>query len=233
MFEKGGYSKDDLMAIVSQINNISKEEFAKKYTDKSKLSFYISAGINAANTNSDHTVFVIDGAKSSYTSYLPFAAIGMDFNPSPESGAIELKVALSVAASQFSDTYKLNVDPYTPAKASYSQVNVSLEPEIIVNLYNATNLKFYLGAGGSVSYMTFTNPVFANPTPNTQSSFFPQEPYSFQKTSFSFLLTAGFKIHNNVEVFANYITSHLITGNSYFFFYESNIRIGASYFFGK
>jgi hypothetical protein len=232
--ENSNYSEDNLLAIVSRINNISKSEYDKKYTAKTKFGFYVSGALNISTTTSPSGLpFVAGGASSSYSSYLPAAAIGLNINPNPVSGKVEFRVDLSVAPGQFNESYQLKVSPYTGAKASFDQLNISISPQIIFNFYNSTHLKIFVGAGGVITRFNFTNPYFGNQNSAAPAANFPDEPYYFLKNGTSFLLKTGFRIHKNWEVFFNYIIPTSITPSPYFGFNNSVTQIGASYFFGK
>jgi hypothetical protein len=231
LFEKTTYDKDDLLTIVSRINNISKAEFEKKYTEHGKFSLYAGAAVNLSTTTSAALSSYTQGGGPSYTSTMPAFAIGVDFTPDPAAGRAELRLDLSVNPAQLNAIYKLKVSPYTEAKTSYSQLGIFLTPQALYNIYNDPNFKFYLGAGLSVTYFSYSNPYFGSQPPGNTG--FPEEPFLFNKINNAFLIKAGFRIQKNWEIYFDYYTSAAATQGGYFGFNNVNKLIGVNYFFGK
>jgi len=225
------YSKGDLIDIVSRINNISKAEFDKKYTEHAKTSFYLSGGVNISSSYSDsQSSYSIGGGKSS-TSSLPAFALGVNIIPNPVAGRAELRLDLSVNATQFNSSYQLKVSPYSGAKTSYDQLGVFLTPQALYNIYNQANFKFYVGFGIALTYFTYSNPSFSSqPAGN---ALFPVEPFYFNKLDNAFLFKAGFKIQKNWEIYFDYYTATASTKGGYFAISNQNKQIGLSYFFGR
>jgi len=227
-----GYEKANLLKIVSAINHISKADFEKKYAENGKFSFYVSAALDISTTSSGSGSSYSTAGGGSSTSYAPGIGVGVNLVPDPASDKEEFRIELSVVPSSFNSLYTLKVSPYVAARASFDQLAISVAPQVLFNVYNKPNFKFYLGIGLNVSYSTFSNPYFESQASAT-NPYFPIEPYYFDKFNTSFLLKAGCKINKNMEVFFNYFTPASITGGAYFALSNSVMQVGGSYFFGK
>jgi hypothetical protein len=225
------YSKGDLMDIVSRINNISKAEFDKKYSEHGKVNFYVSGGANISSSYSDaQSSYSIGGGKSSASS-LPAFALGVNFIPNPAAGRAELRMDISVNPTHFNSSYPLKVSPYTGAKTSYDQLGVFLTPQALYNIYNEPNFKFYVGFGIALTYFSYSNPIFTSqPSGN---ALFPVEPFYFNKLDNAFLFKAGFKIQKSWEIYFDYYTATAATKSGYFAISNQNTLVGLTYFFGK
>jgi len=227
------YRQEDLLKIVSRINNISNAEFQKKYAGNSKVSFYGGVGASVSNISSDASTSYSAAGGIGHTSYLPAFSIGVDLVPDPNGGRVELRADLSVNPSKMDAKYVLKVTPDVPAEASYSQLAIFFTPQAIYNFYNAPNFKFYLGAGYSLTYSSFSNAYFQAQNKADQNAGFPQELYNFQKANNAFLIKAGVRIHKNLEIYVDYYTSQASTNAGYFAFSTQNTVVGVNYFFGQ
>jgi hypothetical protein len=233
IFETAEYSQVDLLNIVSKINNISKQEYAKKYAEHSKFNFYVSAALNISSTSSSSVSSYTAGGGRAYTSYLPAVSFGIDV-PNLNTGKVELRGEISFAESQFNSSYQLKVSPYVGVKATYDQLGVSIAPQIIYNFYNAENFKIYAGAGVAFIHFIYSNSFFGSQNPKVYDNGVGEtDPYNFIANNSSYMLTAGVKINRKFEIFAKYFTPTVTTGGGYFQLDTSNEQIGFIYFLGK
>lgn len=232
ILEGAEYKESSLMLAVSKINNIKKDELNKMYPDHSKLGLYISAAVNMSTTSSSAVTAYSAAGGRSYTSYLPAVGLGVNFIPNVISDKVELRVDVSAGAAKFHSTYKLKVSPYVAAQTSFNQLNISVSPQLIYNFYHASKLNIYAGAGLILTYFNFTNSYFGTQD-HMNVPGFPEEPFLFSKSDAAFLLKAGVRIHQNIEIYFNYITSESTSESPYFAFYNTNMHAGVSYFFGN
>jgi len=226
------YEKGNLIRIVSSINDISKADFEKKYADHSKLSFYISAALNMSTTSSGSGSSYSTAGGVSSGSYMPGIGAGINLVPDPVLGKVEFRLDFSLVPCRFNSLYTLKVSPYVGAKASFDQLDFAVTPQVLFNVYNKPDFKFYLGIGVNLSYSNFSNAYFESQTSAT-NPYFPVESYSFNKINTSFLVKTGFKINKKVEIFFNYYTALATTGGGYFGLNNTIKQVGVSYFFGK
>ena len=232
LLQGAGYDSDDLLLIISHINNISKAEFDKKYAHHSKITWYAGLALNISQTTANSsTPYTMSGGPG-HTSYLPAIKFGLDFLPDAN-GKVEFKVDLSANFTQFSTLYKLDVSPYTGAKAFYNQTGIALTPQILYNIYRAPNFAFYLGVGFSFTFDTYSDAAFGPQASGNPGNFPVAGGYDFSSITSPFLLKAGVRIHKNIEIYFDYYTSDYTTNNTYFAFQNQNKQIGINYYFGK
>src|ERR1700744_1147945 len=87
--QKAHYNRDDLLKIVSFINGISKEEYNKKYNERTRIKLYVNAGLNIAGISSNSNSGYAQGGGISHTSFSPAGAIGINIDPNPNGETIE------------------------------------------------------------------------------------------------------------------------------------------------
>ena len=139
-----------------------------------------------------------------------------------------------MAAAKFNSRYQLKVEPYTGVKFTYNQLTTSLIPQIIYNVYNSADFKFYLGFGFLLSYANFSNVVFEGQnTDATVTAISQNNPFYFDKVDISFILKAGFQFNKKWEIVANYLPSASTTNAGYFDLTRSGEQIGVVYIIGK
>jgi hypothetical protein len=140
VLQKANYSKDDLMGIVSKINNISKSEYEKNYTDHIKTDIFVTAGLNifSASPKSWASSY---GLPSS-TSVLPAFSVGINLIPRPNSDKVEFRAELLFTQSNYN---------------SVDLTEISFVPQGIYNFYHAKDLKIYVGFGFLITHNTYSD----------------------------------------------------------------------------
>lgn len=140
--QKANYSKSDLLNIVSRINNISKSEYEKNYTDHMKTDFFVTAGLNifSASPKSWASSY---GLPSS-TSVLPALSVGINLIPRPSSDKVEFRAELLFTQSSY---------------ASVDLTEISFVPQGIYNFYHAKDLKIYAGFGFLITHNTYSDNI--------------------------------------------------------------------------
>ena len=232
--QKANYVQPDLLTIVSRINKVSKSEYEKKYAGRGKFNLIAGLALNITNTSSPAaSAYSSDGGGPS-ASYLPAISFGFNFVPNPDAGRVVFRSELSLAAAKFNSLYQLKVEPYTGVKFTYNQLTTSLIPQIIYNVYNSADFKFYLGFGFLLSYANFSNVVFEGQnTDATVTAISQNNPFYFDKVDISFILKAGFQFNKKWEIVANYLPSASTTNAGYFDLTRSGEQIGVVYIIGK
>jgi hypothetical protein len=232
--ETADYRKPDLLPIVSRINNISKADYEKKYSENTRINFFAGIALNASTTSSPSSSSYSAAGGKSYTSFLPALSLGLNVDPNPNSGKLQIRAELSFTENQFSSSYVLKVSPYVGVKSSFNELGIAFTPQLIYNIYNSDNFKFFLGAGFVISHSSFSNAGFVSQNPATPiTDIAANEPYTFNNLNTGFLLKTGIQLNKRVEIFANYYGSMPLTKGGYFAFSNSNKQIGILYFFGK
>ncbi|HZY39166.1 MAG TPA: hypothetical protein VFE53_21065 [Mucilaginibacter sp.] len=226
------YRRDDLLKIVSRINNISQADYEKTYAQRSKISFYAGATANWLNTTSAPGSGYTMGGGGASNSLSPGVVFGVAAQPDPDHGKVDFRADLSVNPGRFNEVFALKVSPYGQARTSYSQLGVFFDPHVIFDIYSSPNFKFYLGLGLSLDYFIFSNEYFQSLS-SSSNPFFPKEPFYFNNINVAFLATGGITIHKRWEIYFNYLTATSTTGGDYFFLSDQIKQLGISYFFDR
>jgi len=231
--EHADYYAEDLLKVVSKINNISKADFQKSRSAGPAFNLFAGAGINIDNTTTPaSSPFTTAGGKN-YTSYLPEVSVGANFFANPATRQLQLRLELSVAAGKFSSVYDSKVSPYVPTRAAYNQLSVSLTPQIIYNFYNKDTFKIFGGAGIVLRYSSFSNAYFGpvksgDPQNDLQLS---DNPFILDNFDDTFMIKAGVQFTRNLALTADYQFSTVSSRSPYFQLSSAYTEIGLNYFF--
>jgi hypothetical protein len=226
------YRRDDLLKIVSGINNISQADFEKVYARHGKLSFYTGATATLSSTSSASASGYSSGGGRPSSSALPGVLFGVAAQPDPDYGKVNFRLDLSINPGRFNAVYALKVLPYGQARTSYDQLGVFVNPHAIFDIYSSPGFKFYLGLGVSLDYFVYGNQYFESPS-SASNPYFPKEPFYFNNINVAFLLTGGISIQNRWEIYFNYFTATSTTGGDYFYLSDQIKQVGISYFFNR
>jgi len=224
------YATEDLLKIVSLVNGFSNTEFEEKYGERTKLSFYAGVLANASATASSSGSSYTSGGGNSSSSLMPGAVFGMMAEPNPGLGKMDFRLDLSINPSRFNTVYALKVIPYGQARATYNQLGIYINPHAVFNIYSSPAFKFYLGLGASVNFYFYSDQYFESQG-QSSNPYFPKEPFYFNEVNVAFLVTGGFRIGSNWEIYFNYFTPTSTTSGDYFYFSNQIEQLGVSYFF--
>ncbi len=212
------YDLTDIMAAARAINHKSKFKFPP-------VSFYFGMGANK------HIMYSVlqDSWKGSYQSVVkPFVNIGVDVFANPATRRLVFRFATSMSLSE--NKFTSNNPTPTLVKYTYNleRLDLSLSAQLLYNFYNGQNLKFYLGAGGSMDYARFLKyeeiDEFINNDVDVYSpivrSLNPSVPFSI-----------GGQFYKRFEFFGSYNVIPGIDGAVHH--NAKQIRVGVNYHFGK
>ncbi len=233
--QSANYNYVDLLEVVSKINQISKEEYKKKYADQTKVRLYAGAAANIAAFNcSPSAIYVIDGGPASKTYVGPAISFGASFAPNPSTDRVEFRLDVTFASIKYDAEYKLLVDPYVPVKATFNQLSIAFSPQVIFNVYNAEKFKVYIGVAGIFDFFSYRNSYFGSQDPKVLDSGLGEaNPFYFNNLDDALALKAGVRIGRNVEIFGSYFSNMAVSQGGYFQMTNSTRQVGLIYFFGK
>lgn len=231
--EHAGYNKDDLLSIVSKINNISKAEYEKANALKGPaFNVFVGAGLNINNFSTPASSSYYAGGGRSQTSYGPAASLGVNIFANPTTRQLQFRIEAGITKSKYNYLYNLKVSPYIPFRASFDELAVSIAPQIIYNFYNAENFKIYGDVGIAFSVANFSNAYLGSQSqPNSATDIEANDPYVFRKTDDGFLLKVGVQVHKNWGVYLQYLTGIAVTQGGYFQMNSTCEQVGINYYF--
>jgi hypothetical protein len=231
--ERTDYKGYDLLAIVTRINKISKNDIKKLQQSMGPIyNLFVSVGANINHISTIKDGPYYQGGGRSQTSYRPAASFGIDFFASPSTRQLQFRIEAGIAMSRYNYLYNLQVDPYIPFRASFSETQFSISPQVIYNFYNGQNLKFFVGAGMSLSKFSYSNAYFgAQDSPRSASAITTADPFYFHKTDDTFLFKAGMQIYKNWGIFGQYSSGVAVSEGGYFQMSSRCEQIGVNYYF--
>lgn len=215
------YRTDDLLKVTSVLNNMQEVK-----VKGSKIRFLAGSGISSSKAAyiGDHLLAGPD-AKSRVT-YSPFLNVGIDVFSNPAIGKLIGRAELSVFRSKNEIT--------SPQRFhSFDLITISATPQIIHNIYNKRDLKFFAGVGMVVNYSIVNNDVQKRYNIFREELVPMEEPIVFEKISISFTAKLGVVLHRKIEVYGGYFSPNAASHYQKFNVVNKRITAGINYLFGK
>nr|WP_068893101.1 outer membrane beta-barrel protein [Pedobacter panaciterrae] len=211
-----GYNANDLIKVVSKMNNQSVVESRVK-----DIRFFIGGGLSTSSFAYKGSHPLANAIAESKKSYKPMITIGVDYIPKPLIGKMVYRVDATLFLSKNEITQKL-----ADLKHSFDELTVAITPQVIYNIYNSNSIKFYAGAGVAANFSSYSNNLMSalneegNPKKND---------VDFSAFSFSPKITAGFVINKKIEFSGGYYLKGRITDYQAFKVDVSRLSIGVNY----
>ena len=223
------YAEDDLIEVVSKINNQSYTKPVFK-----SVSFFAGAGINMTSASYTGAHVLAGPAATSKSSTQPMFLLGMDVPANPEVGRLVYRFDLQMLMSHDAVSTEEDTQSSTSTTHSFSQTNVFLVPQVLYNLYNTRSMKVYLGAGAGGGISIYDKNIS---TLRHKSGQFPDEvtenPVELNTFNLLLKLSAGMLINKRIELSAGYYPKSAIANYTKFKTSVQRTTVGIHYHFGK
>jgi hypothetical protein len=218
LLQTADYSITDVINIITKINSKDATiRLSKPVNKKSKWGFFVGIGLNNSPiTHSGKSVITVDGVtdqgfdkyKSSITThgYSPRFSTGVDLYTNPASRRLIVRIELAATHLSSSVLSHYRFNNYGPAGLDYnytfSSWNFSFNPQLIYNFYNTTNLKSYVGVGGSLSHLRNNdNSLHSTAVNQTSTATGVREHLlSLKETSMSAVLRFGVQLRQRIDL---------------------------------
>ncbi|MGZ3777566.1 MAG: hypothetical protein ACXVI9_08205, partial [Mucilaginibacter sp.] len=217
------YYKQNLLKIVSRINNLSKSEYREKYNEKTKINFFVSGALGMVNIKTYGTYAAAGGKAAS--SIVPALSFGVNMWADHNTGAIRFILEGTVSGNKYNSIYIYTGSPYVPVRYSYKDTWVALSPQIVYNYYNTAAFKAFVGIGLAFTIHNYTGTYDIN-YQNTQVTNAPLKSDNFlnNQGGSSFFDTfnipvafkAGMCFKEKIEVFARYYAPYQVSQDHFF-----------------
>jgi hypothetical protein len=231
IFEKSDYTKSDILYIVNKINNKSGKDNINK-PEKSNFDLFAGVGADFTSISSQQgSGFSKNGGKGS-SSVLPRVVLGFNTYVNPNTRRLAFRAELSVTGSNYNAPFTNKVYPYVAIDYAFDRLNVELNPQVIYNVYNADDLKFFIGAGYDFNYNKYSNGAFKAVDGSNQvltNSY----PFNFSRFTTQLTFKAGTLINKRFEIYVNYLYNTLLTADDYFRLNANSVQLGINYVWGK
>lgn len=211
-----GYNANDLIKVVSKINNQSVVKSSVKDTR-----FFIGAGLSASSFAYKGSHPLANAVAESKKSYDPMITIGFDYIPKPLIGKMVYRVDATLFLSKNEITQKL-----ADLKHSFDELTIAITPQVIYNVYNSNKIKFYAGAGVSANFSSYSNNLISSLNYDSDPK---KNDIDFSAFSFSPKITVGFVLNNKIEFSGGYYLRSKITDYQAFKIDVSRLSIGVHY----
>ncbi|MGV3639768.1 MAG: hypothetical protein ACO1NZ_04560 [Adhaeribacter sp.] len=215
------YHRGHLVKIISKINGNTNSSISKTLEQAPGLRWFGSVGLNYTTFNyKGENELMIDGFTSSglYTfkdkiithSLLPMVSAGADIylNPALQRfvfrGELNLAPVRSEVKTQYQHPNYSSTSPLHDQSNVYnlSFLNISASPQILMNAWNTERIKWYLGAGGTLSYRLVQEDKLHLKITQQETVMWENEKdnfYDVQKIAPGMLLRTGMVLHNKTE----------------------------------
>lgn len=215
-----GYNADDLIKVVSNINNQAAVEYRAKDTR-----LFIGAGlsINSFKYKGSHALANKNGELKA--SYSPIIKIGVDYMPKP----LIAKVVYRMDATLFMSKNTIS-NKSADIKHSFEELTVAIAPQIIYNIYNSSIFKFYAGAGISANISSYSDNIMSSFDVESKTR---KSDIDFNTFSFSPKINIGFVVHKKIEFLGSYYLNSSLTDYQTVKVIVSRFAFGVNYLFGK
>ena len=217
------YSQSDLTPIIDKINGVHQQHPQKdnkrEVVKKQRSRFFVSTGLNRIKFTyggEDHITYKGIGStgfpvyKSVVTtqSLMPRFSTGIDWFANPSIQRLIFRGEIGVALFN-SETSTTEHYYYPEENVAYQYkltgLNLSAAPQVIYNIYNRENIKFYAGAGMSFSVLRFQENTMERNPENPSSGFYKKTYENYLKMRGSYLnilLRTGFMLNKKIELAA-------------------------------
>jgi len=157
-----GYYTSDIAGICRQINGSTKQvvKHATVPHSRSAYKIFVGGGINLGTLR-------IDGndrfaGKNSQPFYYPLADIGVDLPLNPAVGKFIFRTQLHITWYKTDAYIFKDYSQYTEEYFfTFKQQNIQVAPQLLYNIYNKKELKWFAGAGAALNFSSYpTNKMY-------------------------------------------------------------------------
>lgn len=231
-----GYYKDESENIINLINGPDKkpDQPGLKNEKPSSFRFWVGTGINKAQIKIDGENRYSDKTNNGPLS--PLFAAGFDILFNPYVGKTYLKTAIEYSTAT-TDAYTFN--QYSFSRENYylklKQKNITVYQTVNYNLYNESNLKFFIGAGVGLNFSSYPiNEETSIREATTDTTVIINSKYiSFiKKFWINGIIKTGVSI-KNIEVALSYTTGSNVSNYISYTAKVSALKLQVSYIFRK
>jgi len=175
LLKKSTYTESSLIEVVIAINGQPQKDFKSDRT-RGMMTLHIGVGLSINSlTYKDTGGFNV----SSSPSNTPYLHVGLDYVNKLDVARLLLRLDLEIgsanfhtSAARYNQSYPQTID-YT-----FRQNNLSFIPQIIYNIYNKKNIKFYAGTGLRLNLSSYSDNLY------TIATLYPGAPYVVQTPDF-------------------------------------------------
>jgi hypothetical protein len=229
------FVESDLLKVVSFMND---QELIKA---GSSIRYFIGAALNASKANYIAEHPLAGKSANSKFSYFPMVKVGVDLFANPAVKKLIYRLDLGVLSSKYdvrNEIVEQTIGGTTSRiyRHTFNELAVQLTPQIIYNIYNTEQLKYFVSGGLSLNFANYSKSVSSNVFVNTlgvTKTTLAEEAIKFQKFYISPRLSTGAVLNNRWELAASYVFPSGMTNYLYYNIQVQRINLGLNFLFGK
>ncbi|GAB2973445.1 hypothetical protein GCM10027049_04400 [Mucilaginibacter puniceus] len=224
------YNQKALLKIVKKLNN-GVDELTMVSQSKSGVRFFAGAGVNAGTISFKDNITLLE---SSNTSIGPMINVGLDLLFNKNIGKLFLRTELSYTSTKTRLAFGDGLPPSAFSTTNiimFDRQMISLSPQLLYNISNKQNLKFYAGGGLVLTLSLYNNKQVYRDYNNTKAS----SSYNLQSllpVNVTLVAKTGVTINNKIEIQVAYQPPVAInSATTIYVFKSSSFRAGINYLF--
>lgn len=235
--ESAGYEAKSLQSVVSKINGKSEAETTFDVEQKNKSRFYAGVAVNRTMVQFGGENNLTD-ADHNPASYMPRLVFGLDafINRNTQRLLLRMEGALASSNHHIEKSFKSSSGS-NELSYEIAQQTASLNPQVIYNLYNRDNFKFYVGGGLSVNYSNYSTNSYNYEyiSQGTGTRYGPEEvkSYTLESVWTSYIVRSGVVLNKKYEISAIYQGPAALTKYFAFAVEHQTWSLGVNYLFSK
>jgi hypothetical protein len=210
---KASYNGGDLKEISQKINKMTSDK--KTYSSSATIKFFVGVGLSTTTSKPEDKFPLYAGPDyrtiaPSKTTIFPMISAGINIYPNPNVNKLVIRGELQ-----------------KPSDYSFNQYVVIFNPQVLYNLYNTVNFKFYIDGGVAFNVAKNTGNGYINVNSNESFSHYLQ----LNTTWFSFPFKLGIVLNNKIDIAVAYTTPADITNSKQYSISQSSVKAGINYLF--
>lgn len=229
--ERVRYDADDIGELAVRING-SATKLKAPATARIANRFYAGVGINGSSFSmAENNPSINDKAASSV---LPSVNIGYDVYLKNNIGKLIFRTELNFFGVKGNIDRSYTVSNETE-KLKFNQYVFSVNPQLIFNIYNGKDFKFFVDGGFAANLCTYSNKQYTHniylggKLATSYDIIFPNARSSY----FGLTTKAGIVLNNRFEIYAGYCPSSAILSNEQYEISMASYRAGINFLLGK
>jgi len=232
--DHAGFNAADIISICSRLNGKVESENTTKFDGKKSVAWRILAGVginDGSLTMSGDNIF---SGINSKPFYFPLALTAADLMITPEVGKIVLRSQLHITNYKTDGYVFKDFAQYTEEYFfKFKQLNIAFTPQLLYNLYNQKNLKWFLGAGAGFNFSSYpTNELKFVRKSSTNSGGFIDNYLQLKKFWMNLCFSTGVDI-NRMELAFVFLPKTSITRTLAYGLDNSSLQLHAAFYLKK
>jgi hypothetical protein len=225
------YDRTSLLYIINGFNGEQNHHATGK--GAAPIRFFVGLAVNSTK-NQVYDPDISYNNENSNT-IAPKLNFGIDIFGNPNVQQVVFRAELSFTYTTAKFDFPTTATSYNDQEFIYSfnQYNFAFTPQILFNIYNEDNFKFYLDGGFAVNFSTYSNNMLVAIANSKGAANTVNNPYTLEGSWINIPFQAGVVLNKKVEFYVSYSLASPITTYVGFHISDQFSSLGVKYLFGK